>query len=238
MSGCRVANQEALPLDRAALRVNPAYGTATVALARILHIEKGYEEEESALQANLAYAGTGVDADVATVGGGREWRDMMVKLAELYESRGGATQNASAIQASYDLASAVAARYPGTWRARMVQANVLYRAGRLEEAAVGFRAVLELEPRSHGALNNLGAILQLSEPPRLQEALPVYAAALALPAGKRDPALWNSHGALLCKLEGRLSEARASFEAALEVDPQFAAAGEGLRWVEARLGGG
>ena len=73
MSGCRVANQEALPLDRAALRVNPAYGTATVALARILHIEKGYEEE-SALQANLAHAGTGVDADVATVGGGREWR--------------------------------------------------------------------------------------------------------------------------------------------------------------------
>ena len=52
--------------------MNPAYGTATVALARILHIEKGYEEEESALQANLAHAGTGVDADVATVGGGRE----------------------------------------------------------------------------------------------------------------------------------------------------------------------
>ena len=108
--------------------------------------------------------------------------------AELYESQGAAKQNATSMQMSYELASAVKARYPGTWRARMVQANVLYRAGRLAEAAEGFRAVLDLEPRSHAALNNLGAILQQSDPPRLQEALVVYAAALALPNSVRTHA--------------------------------------------------
>jgi Tfp pilus assembly protein PilF len=117
----------------------------------------------------------------------------------------------------------------------MVEANVLYRAGRLDEAATGFRAVLKLEPRSHGALNNLGAILQQSSPPRLQEALLVYTAAMALPNSVADPALLNSYGTLLCNFEERYSEARESFKRALSVDPNFKAAKQGLRWVEAQL---
>lgn len=230
-----VVISEAMNAYRSALHINPSYGMATVALAKLLHIEKQYEEEERVLRSTLSFAGFARDSDVKAVGGGREWRDMMIKLAELYESRGAATQNASAMQMSYELASAVRVRYPGTWRARMVEANVLYRAGRLDEAAAGFRAVLELEPRSHAALNNLGAILQQSNPPRLQEALLVYTAALALPSSAADPALLNSYGTLLCNFEERYIEARESFQRALKADPEFKAASDGLRWVEAQL---
>ena len=226
---------EAVGAYRSSLRINPSYGMAAVALAKLLHVEKQYVEEEHVLRSTLSFAGFTRDSDVKAVGGGREWRDMMIKLAELYESRGGATQNASAMQMSYELASVVRLRYPGTWRARMVEANVLYRAGRLDEAAMGFRAVLELEPRSHGALNNLGAILQQSSPPRLQEALVVYTAALSLPNSAADPALLNSYGTLLCNFEERYSEARESFKRALNVDPNFKAAKQGLQWVEAQL---
>ena len=230
-----VVISEAIGAYRSSLRINPSYGMAAVALAKLLHVEKQYVEEEHVLRSTLSFAGFARDSDVKAVGGGREWRDMMVKLAELYESRGAATQNASAVQMSYELASTVRLRYPGTWRARMVEANVLYRAGRLDEAATGFRAVLKLEPRSHGALNNLGAILQQSSPPRLQEALLVYTAALALPNSVADPALLNSYGTLLCNFEERYSEARESFKRALSVDPNFKAAKQGLRWVEAQL---
>lgn len=226
---------EAKDAYRSALRTNPSYGMAAVSLAKLLHLEKEYEEEEHILRSTLAVAGFEQGSDVQVVGGGREWRDMMIKLAELYESRGAATHNASAMQMSYDLASAVRMRYPGTWRARLVQANVLYRAGRLDEAATGFRAVLELEPRSHKALNNLGAVLQQSKPPRLQEALLVYSAALELPSSASDPALLNSYGTLLCNFKERYSEARESFKRALGVDPDFKAAMDGLRWVEAQL---
>ncbi len=230
-----VVISEAKGAYRSALDINPSYGMATVALAKLLHIEKQYEEEERVLRSALSFAGFARDSNVKAVGGGREWRDMMIKLAELYESRGAATQNASAMQMSYELASAVRVRYPGTWRARMVEANVLYRAGRLDEAAAGFRAVLKLEPRSHAALNNLGAILQQSNPPRLQEALLVYTAALALPSSAADPALLNSYGTLLCNFEERYHEARESFKRALKADPAFKAANDGLRWVEAQL---
>ena len=159
----------------------------------------------------------------------------MVKLAELYESQGAAKHNQTAMQMSYELANAVKTRYPGTWRAHLVQANVLYRAGRSEDAAKGFREVLKLEPRSHAALNNLGAIFQQSDPPRLQEALPVYAAALALPAASGDPALHNSYGTLLCNYPERFSEARESFKNSLAIDPTFKAAQDGLAWVESKM---
>ena len=222
----------AMDAYRVALKINPTFGMATVALAKLLHLEKRYGEEEDALRSTLAAAGFAKDAKVAAVGGGREWRDMMVKLAELYESQGAAKHNQTAMHMSYELASAVKARYPGTWRAHLVEANVLYRAGRLEDAAKGFHEVLKLEPQSHAALNNIGAIYQQSDPPRLQEALPVYAVALALPAASGDPALHNSYGTLLCNYPERFSEAKESFKNSLAIDPTFKAAQDGLTWVE------
>jgi hypothetical protein len=79
-----LAMGEAMAAYRSALRINPSYGAATVALAKLLHIEKRYEEEEHVLRSTLTHAGFARDSDGRAVGGGREWRDMMVKLVRAH----------------------------------------------------------------------------------------------------------------------------------------------------------
>jgi hypothetical protein len=98
-----LAMGEAMAAYRSALRINPSYGAATVALAKLLHIEKRYEEEEDVLRSTLTHAGFARDSDVRAVGGGREWRDMMVKLvrAHTHSTKGRSADGFFAYTTSY-----------------------------------------------------------------------------------------------------------------------------------------
>jgi Tfp pilus assembly protein PilF len=216
----------ALQYFERALAINPQYGAAAVQASKILHRQQRYGEEESCL--------TGILAHQSVQSQAREWRELMLSLAELWESRGAATQNATAMQWGLKLSDELLQRYPTATRARMVRGNVLYRAGQLGDAAVEYRAVLDAEPNRVGALNNLAAILQADET-RVDEALELYEAAVALEDGRADKALLNSYGAVLCRFPNRLLEAQSWFEAALEVDPAFTQAADGLRWVNKRI---
>ena len=102
-----LAMGEAMAAYRAALRINPSYGAATVALAKLLHIEKRYEEEEHVLRSTLTHAGFARDSDVRAVGGGREWRDMMVKLVRTHTQ-----QKADRSMAFFDYTTSYFGFYP------------------------------------------------------------------------------------------------------------------------------
>ena len=69
---------------------------------------------------------------------------------------------------------------------RYRQACELEDAGRMEEAAAAYRAVVEADPRHAKARNNLGSALQLLG--RMEEALACFEAAARL-----DPLLWQPH---------------------------------------------
>lgn len=198
-------------------------------LTHVLDAEKRFEEEEAVLVRFIEKKGMH-----PWKGEFREWRTMMVKLAELLDTRGGVDGNRTTLAVAERIATKVLEVYTNEFRAHMALANVWYRTGRLQEAEQGYRAVLSIVPEHAGALNNLAGILQM-DAARVNEALHLYSRALSSPDGRQDPAVLNSYAAVLSKWPGRYAEAHVWFEAALAADPSFDAARKGLVWVKNRM---
>ena len=109
-----------------------------------------------------------------------------------------------------------------------------------KEAAAEFEAALKLDPRSEIAHNNLGAALALLAPPssggptaakkpKKGQADPQQA--LADWQKSLDPAVAHNNLAALLIEQGRLPEARAELQAALEANPSFSPALANLRLI-------
>ncbi len=94
-----------------------------------------------------------------------------------------------------------------------------HHAGRLAEAEQLYRQILTADPRQHGALHMLGVVCAQSG--RREMAIQTITQAIAI--CPTDPSYHNSLGEAL-RATGRVSEARACYEAALKVDPSFAPA--------------
>ena len=94
-----------------------------------------------------------------------------------------------------------------------------HRAGRLNEAATGYRRALELEPGNHAARYHLA--LALAENKRWGDAEAELRELVAQQPGHADG--WNRLG-LLLGAQGRWSDALATYEQALQTDRQFALA--------------
>ena len=99
---------------------------------------------------------------------------------------------------------------------RLATAIELQNAGRLDEAAGLFRALLEGEPGHGAALYSLAVIAMRQGRP--DEALPLAEAGCA--AAPAFPGMWLARGSALSAL-GRLPEALASMDQALTLDPDF-----------------
>lgn len=120
--------------------------------------------------------------------------------------------------ARYDLASAEAAR------------------GRWEAAAADFRQVLAERPGDPKARQHLGDTLfawgdQLTDSGNHQQAALRYREAIAYRPD--DPELHTNLGVVLARM-GRLEEARAEFEAALRIKPDFEPASKALRAISGK----
>ena len=103
---------------------------------------------------------------------------------------------------------------PSAAAALLNQAVALHQAGRQDEAAAGYRKVLELAPGQFDATHLLGVIaLQQGE---LADAEVLIRQALA--ARPKDPAALNNLGTTLLN-GGRLDEAREQFERAVKAQP-------------------
>jgi predicted O-linked N-acetylglucosamine transferase (SPINDLY family) len=108
--------------------------------------------------------------------------------------------------------------------ARLLQQGLaLQQAGRIEEAAGHYRAVLAEDPSEANALQLLG--LTEKAQGRLDEAARLMAAALAVRPD--EPAVLNNLGNTLREL-GRLAEARDCLERAVELQPDYGEAWNNL----------
>lgn len=95
----------------------------------------------------------------------------------------------------------------------------LYHAGRMEEAELSCRRLLDSFPRSLTVLNILGAALQVQG--KLDEAVAAFDSALAMKPDFADA--WGNRGNALKDL-GRLDEAVESYDRAVSLNPDFAVA--------------
>lgn len=91
--------------------------------------------------------------------------------------------------------------------------ETLARAGQLDAAASAFRATLALQPDHVPALTNLANTLLLTR--RIDEAITTYRRALAV----KPEATTHANLGLALLLQRRHAEAKAEFEAALQLDP-------------------
>jgi tetratricopeptide (TPR) repeat protein len=104
-------------------------------------------------------------------------------------------------------------------RALLDQALAAHQAGRLDEAAGLYRAVLAIAPQEPNALTNLGTVaLQQG---RLAEGVELIEASLKVKPNQSNAI--NNRGNALLTLR-RLDEALAAFDRALEIDPDNAEA--------------
>jgi tetratricopeptide (TPR) repeat protein len=113
----------------------------------------------------------------------------------------------------------------------IAKGNLLLDRGDLTGAAEQFRDALELNPKSAGALYNLGLILARSGDQ--QGARHEFQAAIAL-----DPKLALAYNALgiSYKTDGQVSEAKAAFQQAIRINPEYAEAKNNLGTLYATLG--
>lgn len=136
---------------------------------------------------------------------------------------GSATGATSAAKADMD--SGAASTRPGnTTVTRAVQqafddACKALRAGRIEEAERGFRALAQSHPELGGPHANLGLIHLRAE--RFNEA--VTELELAVKASPEQPRYLNQLG-IAYRQQGQFAKARAAYEQALDLDPTYAAA--------------
>jgi predicted O-linked N-acetylglucosamine transferase (SPINDLY family) len=103
---------------------------------------------------------------------------------------------------------------PAALQARFEQALALHRAGRLDEAEAGYRALCELAP-AHPAAWQLRGVIAAQ---RGDHASALALAERALALAPEDPGALASRGNAL-RAMGRVSEALASFDAALAIAP-------------------
>ena len=103
-------------------------------------------------------------------------------------------------------------------------------AGRTPEATGRLREALALE-RTYNSLAQLGMVL--AKQGQFEEALPLLNDAVK--ADDRQAAAWGYRGNVLAS-QGKLLEASEDFRRALAINPDDAAAKQGLRYVEQRLG--
>lgn len=107
----------------------------------------------------------------------------------------------------------------------------LYREKKIGEAAQSFESVLELNPKSAAAANNLGILyVKLN----LQEKA-VQAFQQALAADPEHALAHNNLGTLYAK-QGLLDRAAEEYLAALKVEPDYPSALYNLAWLHARRG--
>jgi tetratricopeptide (TPR) repeat protein len=109
--------------------------------------------------------------------------------------------------------------------------TALLQMGRLDEAAVHFQNVLEVQPRNAEARNNLGNVF--FQKGRVDEAVADYQKALEINP-KLALARYNLGVAFL--QNGRVQEAVGHFQAALEIEPDFAKAHYNLGIAFVQLG--
>ena len=93
------------------------------------------------------------------------------------------------------------------------------RAGRVEEAERGYRALVQSHPELAGPHADLGVIHRRAG--RLPEAVAALEQATKL--SPRQPVYWNQLG-VTYRLQGRFDKARDAYEQALALDPAYAAA--------------
>ena len=110
--------------------------------------------------------------------------------------------------------------------ARYNLGRALARQGALEEAAMEFRAVLEIDPNDAEAHSNLGLVL--ARLGRLPDAIEQYHKALQIKPAYAE-ALGNLASALA--LTGRINEAIAEYRQALAVDPNQTYVQNSLAWL-------
>ena len=109
--------------------------------------------------------------------------------------------------------------------------NLLWQAGRLEEADIVLRRAIDILPTHAAAHNNLGGVLEQAG--RQEEALASYRAAANLEPN--NSAIHGNIGIVLEKL-GRLEESAVSLRHAVELDPQSPEAHNNLGNVMKGLG--
>ena len=119
------------------------------------------------------------------------------------------------------------------WMAHLQLAYAHAAAGRRDEAARQYAAVLAIDPRSTEAAVNLGAFL-LGQG-RAEEALALFERALAEESG--NPVIHNNCG-LALGARNRLSEAEAAYRRAIALDPGYWQARYNLGFLLQRLGRG
>lgn len=200
-----------------AVALDPASAPSHYNLGLAHLADRQFAEAEAALRAALGLR--------------EEFPEAWVALAEALESGG---RNAEAL-AALERAIAQRENYEGALRnagellqkmgrlqdagkAHFDLANVLQNLGRLAEAELLLRRVMELKPDFAAARNSLATVIVLQDPARIPDAEALYREAIAL-----DPAYvlpYNNLGNIL-QSAGRLAEAEASLRRALELNPGF-----------------
>jgi tetratricopeptide (TPR) repeat protein len=105
---------------------------------------------------------------------------------------------------------------PASVEARLGLASTLYQTREAERAEKIYRDVLEQHPDNVRALNDLAWILQ-EHYQRYDKALELADKALAL--APNDLSLLDTHGTILAKLPGRLTDARNDFTRLVDLSP-------------------
>ena len=124
----------------------------------------------------------------------------------------------------------VVARNPNSWTAHQNIAGELLGRGQLDEAAVEFRKVLELEPNyaqaSKRAYFGLGSVLVRKG--QQEEAIKLFETVLKL-----DPGYGPAYNGIASALhrQGRLAEAIAEYERAVQLRPESAGILSNLAWM-------
>jgi len=162
-------------------------------------------------------------------------RDSVAKVAEALTpaaSAPDAAPDATRVAAAPSPAASAAALAPapvaapliveppvdGQAQAAFDQARRALRAGRIDEAERGFRAVADKHPELGGAQANLGLIY------RQQGKLPEAVAAMekAVLAGPKQPVFHNQLG-VTYRHAGQFTKAKDAYERAIALDPNYAA---------------